>query len=351
MESIFCSSGITASGVAGIEPDDQPFGGFTIAKLLYTANEEPVRAPSLGFGTAHTKKAGGDKKATELFLLLRIIHPPDLPDRPACQGVWFLEPHQILDYFKVVTAAFRQAVKKLVERAPRSYVLVTFWQDIIPGACFEPSTSLTSCPSGPILEQSDDVDAGYISGYIRNDGGIITFHSVAFDLTVEDLVDKLPDDLANWILEMDPAPASGLVPLQASTGIIEHGVIRRNHQNIRFGWHPGEGGFGVAFKRADGSTGRGIPDPNQDSPCGMDTVHILLTPEEVRSEFGDVDDAWLALGGEQSLGRALRRPPHPMLLTSHPTPHTADLALRCAWQVRSSCWPTAVRSSWPSTPT
>ena len=233
MESIFCSSGITASGVAGIEPDDQPFGGFTIAKLLYTANEEPVRAPSLGFGTAHTKKAGGDKKATELFLLLRIIHPPDLPDRPACQGVWFLEPHQIIDYFKVVTAAFRQAVKKMVERAPRSYVLVTFWQDIIPGACFEPSTSLTSCPSGPILEQSDDVDAGYISGYIRNDGGIITFYSVAFDLTVEDLVDKLPDDLANWILEMDPAPASGLVPLQASTGIIEHGVIRRNHQNIR----------------------------------------------------------------------------------------------------------------------
>ena len=121
MESIFCSSGITASGVAGIEPDDQPFGGFTIAKLLYTANEEPVRAPSLGFGTSHTKKAGGDKKATELFLLLRIIHPPDLPDRPACQGVWFLEPHQILDYFKVVTAAFRQAVKKMVERAPRSY--------------------------------------------------------------------------------------------------------------------------------------------------------------------------------------------------------------------------------------
>jgi hypothetical protein len=120
MESIFCSSGITASGVAAIDPDDQPFGGFTITKLLYTANEEPVRAPSLGFGTVHNKKAGGDKKVMELFLLLRIIHPPDLPDRPACQGVWFLEPHQIVDYFKVVTAAFPAGGKKMVERAPRS---------------------------------------------------------------------------------------------------------------------------------------------------------------------------------------------------------------------------------------
>ena len=61
MESIFCSSGITASGVAGIEPDDQPFGGFTIAKLLYTANEEPVRAPSLGFGTAHKPQQKGGR--------------------------------------------------------------------------------------------------------------------------------------------------------------------------------------------------------------------------------------------------------------------------------------------------
>ena len=110
MESIFSASGVRASGVAGIVPDDERFGGFTIAKVLHTANEETVRAPALVFGTAHNKTAGGDKAATELFLLLRILHPPDLPDRPAAIGAWFIEPGQIMTYLKPVTPAFRQAL-------------------------------------------------------------------------------------------------------------------------------------------------------------------------------------------------------------------------------------------------
>lgn len=106
---------------------DDEFPSFELASSLKTTHEEVLRAPSITWSTTQNRKTGGDERVTELFLVLRFIHPPGLPDRAAAQGVWFISPGEILDYFgKRATAQFRARCRrpaKTDQSAAPSYLL------------------------------------------------------------------------------------------------------------------------------------------------------------------------------------------------------------------------------------
>ena len=171
------------------------------------------RLPRLGCAVSKKAKTDGGEVVEQPFLATQLVHEGESPEEAWVRGYHFLEPH---DVRKKCGAYLRKDFCKRLPHENEEGVIYldTTWKDEIQYTLFDPYINVSLIPNAV-----HGRGRYFLGGIVVKKDWKYAIEPVDSTTTIDELLSELSGELPPPIIS--PAPASGLVPREASFPQVE----------------------------------------------------------------------------------------------------------------------------------